>query len=95
MKRTVNLNNFTISYTREGGFISREDAAQAQNLSDARYESDLKKIKKMANIQFTFKEYVVYWLSEVFLKSTDTSTRMIGVWSIRNLIIPNVNQDVR
>lgn len=94
VKHTVNLNNFTISYTWEGGFISREDAARAQALNDARYETDLKKIKKMANIQFTFKEYIEYWLSEVFLKSTDTSTRTIGVWSIRNLIIPNVNQDV-
>lgn len=43
VKRTVNLNNFTISYTWEGGFISREDAARAQDLSDARYETDLKK----------------------------------------------------
>lgn len=94
VKRTVNLNNFTISYTWEGGFISRKDAARAQDLNDTRYETDLKKIKKMANIHFTFKEYIEYWLAEIFLKSTDTSTRTIGVWSIRNLIIPNVNQDV-
>lgn len=29
IKRTVNLNNLSISYTQEGGFISQRDAAEA------------------------------------------------------------------
>lgn len=53
IKRTVNLKFYQILYTGRG-FKSRKAAARAQDLSDARYESDLKRIKKMANIQFTF-----------------------------------------
>lgn len=94
VKRTVNLNNFTISYTSEGGFKTKQAAEEAQKRSEAKYEADLKRIKKMANIQYTFKEYIEYWLIEFFIRNTDTSTKTIGVWAVRNLIVPSITQDV-
>lgn len=94
VKRTVNLNNFTISYTSEGGFKTKQAAEEAQKLSEEKYEADLKRIKKMANIQYTFKEYIEYWLTEIFIRNTDTSTKTIGAWAVRNLIVPNITQDV-
>lgn len=51
LKRSVNLNNFMISYTQEGGFRSRKEAEDAKEISDAQYEFDLKRIKK--NCQYT------------------------------------------
>lgn len=94
VKRSVNINNFTISYTQEGGYSTKQAAEDAKKLSDAQYESDLKRIKKMGNIQYTFKEYVEYWLKEIFIKNTDTCTKTIGVWAIQNLILPNIHQDI-
>lgn len=94
VKRTVNFNNFTISYETEGGFHSQEEAERAKKRDDEKYDKDLKKIKKIANIQYTFKEYVEYWLRNIFIKTTDTSTKTIGVWAVNNLIIPNIQQDV-
>lgn len=90
LKRSVNLNNFMISYTQEGGFRSRKEAEDAKEISDAQYEFDLKRIKKIANIQYTFKEYIEYWLTDIFIESTSTSTKTIGLWAVRNLIIPNI-----
>ncbi len=94
LKRSVNLNNFMISYTQEGGFRSRKEAEDAKEISDAQYEFDLKRIKKIANIQYTFKEYIEYWLTDIFIESTSTSTKTIGLWAVRNLIIPNIEQDI-
>ena len=94
VKFSVNMNNFTISYTREGGFKSKEAADSAKKLADEQYESDLKRIKEIANIQYTFREYVEYWLKNIFLPTTDTVTKVIGVWAVNNLILPNVRQDV-
>ena len=37
LKRSVNLNNFMISYTQEGGFRSRKEAEDAKEISDAHY----------------------------------------------------------
>ena len=93
LKRSVNL-NIMISYTQEGGFRSRKEAEDAKEISDAQYEFDLKRIKKIANIQYTFKEYIEYWLTDIFIESTSTSTKTIGLWAVRNLIIPNIEQDI-
>ncbi len=94
VKRSVNLNNFTISYSLEGGFETEEAAECAKKLDDIQYERDLKKIKKIANIPYTFKEFIEYLLKNVFLPNTDTTTKVIGLWGIKNLIVPNIEQDV-
>ena len=94
VKRSVNLNNFTITYLLEGGFETEEAAERAKKLNDIQYERDLKQIKKIANIPFTFKEFVEHWLKNVFLPNTDAATKVIGLWGIKNLIVPNIEQDV-
>lgn len=94
VKRTVNINNFTISYTSEGGFKSQQEAEEAKKRDDEQYELALKRIKKIANIQYTFREYIEYWLKEIFIKNTDTCTKTIGTWAVWNLILPNIQQDI-
>lgn len=51
-------------------------------------------VKKIANIQYTFKEYIEYWLIHIFIENTDTKTKVIGLWAVRNLIEPNIEQDI-
>lgn len=94
VKREVNLMNFTISYIQKDGYNTRDAAEKEKKIDDQKYEKDLKKIKKIANIQYTFKEYLDYWLTDIFIKGTDASTRMIGIWAVKNLIIPNIQKDV-
>ncbi len=86
VKRVVNLNNFTIQYIQNDGFTTKTD--------DEKFKRDLQKIKKIANIQYTFCEYVDYWLTDIFIPNTDTVTKTIGVWAVRHLLLPSVKQDV-
>ena len=88
VKQSVNFNNFTISYTLEGGFANKNEAEADKLESDTRFEQDLKRIKKIANMQYTFKEYIEYWLKNIFIPNTTTSTKTVGIWAIRNLISP-------
>lgn len=94
VKRSVNLNNFTIYYTLEGGFATEEAAEKAKVLDDAQYELDLMRIKMIANIPYTFKEFLGYWLKDVFVPNTKTATKTIGAWGVNSLILPNIEQDV-
>lgn len=94
VKKPVNINNFTISYATEGGFKTQQEAEKAKKLDDEIYELNLKRIKKIANIEYTFREYVEYWLKEIFIKNTDTCTKTVGTWAVHNLVIPNIKQDV-
>lgn len=94
VKRTVNIHNFTISYTTEGGYSTKQKAEEAKKIADQQYDVDLKRIKKIANIQYTFKEYIDYWLTEIFIENTNTCTKAIGTWATRNLILSNIHQDI-
>lgn len=94
VKKTVNFNNFTITYAQEGGFASKEAANEAKILDDEKFELDLRRVKKIANIQYTFKEYIEYWLIHIFIENTDTKAKVIGLWAVRNLIEPNIEQDI-
>lgn len=94
MKREVNIRNFTISYSREGGFLKKELADAAKKAADVKYQEDLLLIKKIANIRYTFKEYLEYWLHSIFIKNTETFTKTIGVWAVRQLILPRIEPDI-
>lgn len=86
--------NFTISFTEERGFQSKESAEKEWKENNEQYDLDLCRLKKIANMQYTFKEYVEYWLSHIFLENTDKSTKVIGVWAVQHLIIPNIEKDI-
>ncbi len=93
-KRTVNFNNFTIIYEQKGGFATKEEAENALKKDNQKYQNDLDRMKKIGNISYTFCEYTEYWLEQVFLPNTKTSTKSIGTWTIRNLILPNIEKDI-
>lgn len=94
LTKTVNLNNFTINYTMKRGFASKEIAEASKKIDDDKYDCDINQIKKISNIQFTFKEFVLYWLSDHFLKITESCTKTIGIWVVNHLILPAIEQDV-
>lgn len=93
-QKTVNFTNFTIIYEQIGGIDNKEDAQIAKEIADRKYVLDIKKAKKLANAEYTFKEYCTYWLDNIFLQRTETSTKAIGIWAVNNLIIPNIQQDI-
>lgn len=66
MKREVNVNTFTISYKCEGGFSRKDNAERAKPIDDQKYKDDLRRIKKITSIEYTFKEYLEYWLKKCF-----------------------------
>ena len=73
VERKVNLNTFTISYSRKGGFRTKDHAEQVFQDAEAQYRNDLERIKKLAHISYTFSEYVDFWLKNIFLHLTDCS----------------------
>ena len=92
--KTVNFNNFTINYVTKGGFKSEEEALLQQEADNKQYEIDIKKIKKLTNIKYTFTEFVDFWLSDMFLPLHQTATRAFTVYAIENIIKPNIMFDI-
>lgn len=93
-RRIVNLSTFTISYEIKKGLKTKEEAVQFKEIDDKQFQKDLKKIKRIANAEYTFKEYVDYWLKTIFIPNYQNSTKTIGIWATKNLILPSVEQDI-
>lgn len=92
--KKVNTRNFTITYEEKGGYKSKEAAWKAKEQYDQTYAENIKKIKEMTNIRFTFTEYLKYWLEEYFYKITEGATLALGRWTVEKIILPHVYQDI-
>ena len=86
-RKVVNSNNYTISYEQVGGFSNKKKAESAYEKDERKYESDITRIKRMTNMRYTFREFVEYWLSDIFLPNTDTVTKVYGTWAVNRLIL--------
>ena len=94
IKKEINMNNFTITYLRQGGYKSKEQAELEYSRSEERYKKDLERIKKIANINYTFKEYLSFWVKEILIPQTDTSSKALGIWTVNQIIMPHIEKDI-
>lgn len=94
VERKVNLNTFTISYSRKGGFRTKDHAEQVFQDAEAQYRNDLERIKKLAHISYTFSEYVDFWLKNIFLHTASRGILYIGTWTVEQIIKPNIKFDI-
>lgn len=90
------LNPFTkkISYDVLKGYRSKQEALKVKEEYDLRYENDMKNARKSTEMRFTFQEYMEYWLKEEYIKVASKGSHEIAKWTIYNLIIPNMKQDM-
>lgn len=94
VSKVINFNNYTIEFKKNTGFKSEEEAETAYRNDMKEYERNLAKIKKMTDIRFTFTEYMTYWLEKIYFPMTNTSTRVIVLFAVQHIIMPQVDFDV-
>ena len=94
LTKTVNCNTYTIEYEKKTGFCSVEEAKQAQEQENERYQKQMKRIKSLTNMRYTFFEYLDYWCQKIFLPNADSSIKVGYSWTIYKIIIPNTPKDI-
>ena len=43
----------------------------------------------------TFKSYLIYWFENIYSTRIETTTKMVGAYSVYKLIIPNIEEDIK
>lgn len=87
----------TVKYSKRGGFQS---AAEAE-ASYYKYEEEFKKASRnlqmsnAVNPDIGLKDYLLYWFEDVFSERVENSTRMICAYTLYDLILPNLQQDIK
>ena len=94
--RTKVMNeDYTVGYGKKGGFKTQEEAEE----SYYKYENEFK-LKSAGNIlklddDVTFKSYLIYWFENIYSTRIETTTKMVGAYSVYKLIIPNIEEDIK
>ena len=84
--------DYTIGTERKSGFLTEEEAYDAQQKDQKEYETALNNVKKKTNMKFTFCEYMEHWFSNIYYAKAG-STISVADYAVHTLIIENCNKD--
>lgn len=94
--RTKTLNeDYTVKYGKKGGFQTQEEAEESYDKYEKAFQEQIngKTIKLDDNI--TLKNYLIYWFENIFVSRIESTTKMVSSYTIYNVIIPNLDDDIR
>ena len=87
----------SVKYSKRGGFQSEEEA----EASYYQYEKEFRKASRAyqmsakPNPDVDLKDYLLYWFEDVFSQRIENTTRMVGVYVLYDLILPNMQQNIK
>jgi integrase len=85
----------TIKHARRGGFQSEEEAMESYR----KYDEDFLKANRAYQIKhnkdFGIKDYLIYWLEEIYSQRIENTTRMLSAYVLYDLILPQITQDMK
>lgn len=91
--KTLN-DDYTVKYGKIGGFKTQEEAEESY------YKCEEEFIKQSTasdihNPDLLFKDYLVYWFEKTYSPRIEPATRMVGAYTLYNLLIPNIEKDIK
>ena len=85
----------TIKYEKIEGVSNREEAERQYHKADKEFRVAVRKYllenKKIDDI--SFKDYLIYWFEDVYSARIQNTTKMVGSYTLYNLILPNIEKD--
>lgn len=85
----------TIKHGRKGGFKSEAEAAESYK----KYEEDFLRANRAYQVKhsrdFGIRDYLIYWLEEVYVHRIANTTRELAAHVLYNLILPQITQEVK
>lgn len=96
--RTKELqDNLTTKYGKKGGFETPEEAEKSYWEYEKRYQKKQRdlQIAKMQKTDVMLGDYLEYWFENIFSPRIETTTRMVGAYTLYNLILPSMEADIK
>lgn len=84
----------TTKYSKKGGFATAKEAEKSYRQCEEEYTRAYRNYHA-ASADFELKDYLIYWLEEIYTPRIENTTRMIASYVVYDLIIPNMNQGVK
>lgn len=86
----------TIQYSKRGGFLTAEEAEE----SFKRYEKEFKRayrrmLSANKKVDLGLRDYLIYWFEDVYSERIENTTRLVGAYTLYDLILPHLEQDIK
>lgn len=92
--KKIDLRTYTIEYGIKSGFYTEQEAQISLGTHMAEFKENIKRIKSLTNMRYTFTEYLEYWYTQIYNPNSSSSAGMIYGWTIYKIIFPFTRYDM-
>jgi len=85
----------TTKYSKKGGFSTAKEAEASYYKYEEEYKRAYRAYHVSSSTNFELKDYLIYWLEEIYSARIENTTRMLASYVLYDLIIPNMNQGIK
>lgn len=85
----------TTQYSKRGGFATAEEAEASYQQYEADYVRAYRNYHASAFTDFDLKEYLIFWLDQIYTPRIENTTRMLSAYVLYDLLLPNINQSIK
>lgn len=85
----------TTKYSKKGGFVTAKEAEASYHKYEEEYKKAYRAYHISSSTDFDLKEYLIYWLEEIYSARIENTTRMLASYVVYDLLIPNMNQGMK
>jgi integrase len=85
----------TTKYSKRGGFKTAEEANESYRKYEEEYIKSYRNYHVIASTEFEFRDYLIWWLDEIYTPRIENTTRMLATYVLYDLILPNMVQGIK
>lgn len=85
----------TTKYSKKGGFATAQEAEISYHAYEEEYKKAYRAYHVSSSTDFELKDYLIYWLEEIYSARIENTTRMLASYVLYDLIIPNMSQGIK
>ncbi len=87
----------TTMYDKKGGFATKEEAEESYLIYEEAYKNAYRgyQMRYRPKDEISFMDYLIFWFEEIFSTRIENSTKMVGAYTLYNLISPHITKDIR
>lgn len=85
----------TTGYTKKGGFATVEEAERSYKQCEEEFARAYRHYHVVSSADIEFRDYLIYWLEEIYTLRIENTTRMLASYVLYDLILPNMSQSIK
>ena len=88
-------NDYSVKYGKIGGFQTQSEAEESYRKHKEEFERAIVANGIMKNKDVLLVDYLIYWYEKIYFPKVESTTAMLGAYTLYSLIIPNIDHSLK